>query len=479
LTLIGPASAIIALARAGANTRAWDSFVSGGLTELTDDPKVLTLKGRLLKDQARKTSGESAARLYLQSAKAYADAAALEPDSYPLINAATMSLFAGQPHHMTSLAQRVLTMLDTGTGAGETPYWHEATRAEALLLLGRQAEAKAALDAAILAAPMAWEDRAATLRQFRQVLEFRNERSMWLSDYAPPTSVYFKGMIGISPEDSRAADAACDAIDEMHAGFGYGALAAGADILVAEALIGRDAELHLVLPMPVTAFRQRSVEPYGAPWVKRFDALLGEAASVGIISPSETLTEAAIDLAAQVAKGTAIENARRLEGSAAGIELNDIRSHLFDAASDVFVPLKRSAHISSADSESGRISATLVCDQNVGDLGTWTPVADGFYARELGSLADTQQMLLAIQASTGNARAALKIVAHPGKNDGGFGTIAPVLRMAQCAVPGAIISDAASARAMLSFARDLLIEPLGELSDAAGPIEIYAISSKA
>ena len=88
-------------------------------------------------------------------------------------------------------------------------------------------------------------------------------------------------------------------------------------------------------------------------------------------------------------------------------------------------------------------------------------------------------MLLAIQASTGNARAALQIVAHPGKNDGGFGTIAPVLRMAQCAVPGAIISDAASARAMLSFARDLLIEPLGELSDAAGPIEIYAISSKA
>lgn len=472
-------STILSLARAGATTRAWDSFVATGLTEIRDDPEVLTLKGRLLKDQARKSQGEAAARLYLQSAKAYAEAAALRPDSYPLINAATMSLFAGQPDHMTLLAQRVLTMLETGTGAGETPYWQEATRAEALLLLGREAEAKAALDAAILAAPIAWEDRAVTLRQFRQVLEFRNEPSEWLSGYAPPTSVYFKGMIGISPEDRRAADAARDAIDTTRAGFGYGALAAGADILVAQALIEHSAELHIILPMPISAFRRRSVDPFGAAWVSRFDMLLDQAASVSIITPSEILSEASIDLAAQVAKGTAIENARRLEGSAAGIELNDIRSHSFDAASDVFVPLERTANVASADTESGRISVTLVCDQNLDDPGAWMPVADGFYACDVASFADAHTMLRAIQANTYDARSALKIVARTDRNDDSFDVIAPVLRMAQCAVPGAIISDAASARAMLSFARDLSIEPLGELSDAAGPIEIYAISSKA
>lgn len=88
-------------------------------------------------------------------------------------------------------------------------------------------------------------------------------------------------------------------------------------------------------------------------------------------------------------------------------------------------------------------------------------------------------MLLAIQANTGDARGALQIFARTGENDDGFDTIAPAFRMAQCAVPGTIISNAASARAMLSLAPDLSIEPLGELSDAAGPIEIYAISSKA
>lgn len=136
--------------------------------------------------------------------------------------------------------------------------------------------------------------------------------------------------------------------------------------------------------MPMPAFRQRSVEPYGAPWVKRFGTLLDQVASISIISPSKKLTEAAIDLAAQVAKGTANENAGLLEGSAAGIELNDIRSRSFDAATDFFVPLKRTAHILSADTESGRISATLVCDQNVDDTVIWTPVADGFYARDVG-----------------------------------------------------------------------------------------------
>ncbi len=474
-----PINDVLALARAGSTSRAWDAFIVAGMESVTADPQVLTLKGRLFKDQARKARGEVAARLYLQSAKAYADAAALRPDSYPLINAATMSLFAGQSDHMALLAERVLTMLDTGTGVGETPYWHEATRAEALLLLVRQAEAKAALDTAIAAAPAAWEDRAVTLRQFRQVLEFRNEPSKWLSDYSPPTSVYFKGMIGISPEDRRAAEAARDALESKRAGFGYGALAAGADILVAEALIERGAELHLILPMAISAFRQRSVDPFGAAWVARFDMLLAQAASVSIISPSEILSEASIDLAAQVAKGTAIENALRLEGSAAGIELNDTRSHSFDAASDLLVQLERSAHVASADTESGRTSVTLVCDQIVDDCGNWTPAADGFYVCDVRSLAEAQTILREIQIGTTNARTALQVVANAIDNDDGGDAITLVLRIAKCALPGTITADAASARALLSLFPNLWTEPLGELSDASGPIEIYAISPKA
>ncbi|HEV7232657.1 MAG TPA: tetratricopeptide repeat-containing protein, partial [Sphingorhabdus sp.] len=107
--MTGSIKAILALARAGATSRAWEALVASGLDSAAGDPKALTLKGRLLKDRARQNSGEAAGSLYVQSARAYADAAALRPDSYPLINAATMSLFAEQTEHMTQLAQQVLT----------------------------------------------------------------------------------------------------------------------------------------------------------------------------------------------------------------------------------------------------------------------------------------------------------------------------------------------------------------------------------
>ena len=142
---VNSARSTLILARSGATQRAWEDFVKAGLDAIADNPAVLTLKGRLLKDQARKASGEAKAQLYLQSANAYADAAALRPDSYPLINAATMSLFAAQPDQMARFSQEVLTLLETGTGPGETPYWHDATKAEGLLLLGRRTEAETAL----------------------------------------------------------------------------------------------------------------------------------------------------------------------------------------------------------------------------------------------------------------------------------------------------------------------------------------------
>ena len=314
---------ILSLARAGATSRAWDSYVAAGLNKVTNNPAALTLKGRLLKDQARRASGEVAARLYLQSAKAYADAAALRPDSYPLINAATMSLFAGQADHMASLARQVLTLLENSKSAGETPYWHDATKAEALLLLGQQVEAETALREARAHAPQAWEDHATTLRQFRAILQSRGEAHDWLAAYAPPKSIYFKGMMGISVDDRHAVDAISNIVAKSGARFAYGALAAGADILIAEAVLSDGGELHVILPVSLSAFRTQSVEPYGEGWLPRFDALLEQAASVEIVDNGDRLSSAAIVLAAGVAKGRAIDNAERLESEALPVEVTD------------------------------------------------------------------------------------------------------------------------------------------------------------
>lgn len=471
--------AILAQARAGATSRAWDSFVAAGLADVTDDPAALTLKGRLLKDHARKAKDDAAARLYLHSAEAYADAAALKPDTYPLINAATMSLFAGEHAQMALLAQQVLTMLGTGIVAGETPYWHEATRAEALLLLGRQGDAQTALDAAIKAAPAAWEDRAATLRQFRQISAFRGNPSNWLAAYAPPASLYFKGMIGVAPDDAQAAELARDAVRKTNAGFGYGALAAGADILIAEALIARGAELHLVLPVLPAAFRARSVVPYGAAWLPRFDRLFEQTASVTIVSAGEILTEAAIMLAAQVAKGAAMENARRLEGYTAGLELSDNASSGLGLSGDSFVKLERSASYPPMPLPTGAMALILVAD-HIGDKQPeWSPVADKYHACTCGSLSSVYATLRALRNMAPDARCAVGVFVVQAEYEYKAAAIAQVLRIAQCAAPGTTIADVASARAMLSQYPDLQTEPMGELPSAGGATEIYVIIPEA
>ncbi len=76
--------------------------------------------------------------------------------------------------------------------------------------------------------------------------------------------------------------------------LGYGALAAGADLLVAEALLARGAALHVVLPFGVAAFKAASVSPRGAAWLPRFDAALASAATVTIVAPDADGSDAEV-----------------------------------------------------------------------------------------------------------------------------------------------------------------------------------------
>jgi len=90
-----PLTQILSIARAGNPARAWAMFQSSGWDARTDDPKALTLKGRLLKDQAKATQSAERVRLYGMAAEAYAAAAQIEQASYPLINAATLAYLGG------------------------------------------------------------------------------------------------------------------------------------------------------------------------------------------------------------------------------------------------------------------------------------------------------------------------------------------------------------------------------------------------
>ncbi|MCW3836156.1 tetratricopeptide repeat-containing protein [Sphingomonas canadensis] len=300
-----------ALARAGAKEAARAAFSAAGLDGVADDPAVLTLKGRLLKDAADGASGAARAALLGRAADAYAAAARLSPAAtYPLINAATLALLSGAGRRAEQLARETLALLDGGAHEPDTPYWLGATRSEALLLTGRETEARAALRDAIAGSPEAWEDHAVTLRQFRRILDEQGRPAQWLEGFRPPPAVHFAGPIGVSPDD-RALIAALDsAAATIGGGTACGALAAGFDILAAEALLRAGARLQIVLPGPVDAFAAASVLPAGAAWLPRFEALLAAALSVETLDLPGPISAAAAVLAEEMALGEAVRRAR-------------------------------------------------------------------------------------------------------------------------------------------------------------------------
>lgn len=275
--------AITALARAGAIERAWALFQSGGYASRRDDPAALAVRGRLLKSRARLTSGTARAEGFAAAAAAYLAADRISPAPYLAINAATSRLLAGDRDAAAAQARSVLEVLDGSEPPADTPYYLEATRAEALLLSGDGPGAEQALARAAIADPDGWADRAVTLAQLEEIGAALGTRLDWLERFRPPASLHFAGHIGISAGGAAEADLAArvDAlIAAERVGFGYGALAAGVDIVIAERLVAAGAELHVVLSTSAERFEQQSVSPAGDAWVGRYWHLLERAASL-------------------------------------------------------------------------------------------------------------------------------------------------------------------------------------------------------
>jgi hypothetical protein len=453
-----PTSPILALARSGATSRAWEAFIAAGL-DGAEEVEALTLKGRLLKDRAKQAAGAERGALFAQSGAAYAQASRLRPDSYPLINAAAMALFAGDGASASAIASDVLNLVDSDPSQGETLYWREATRAEALLLLGRTADAQTSLSAAIARAPQAWEDHAATLRQFSAILSERGDDTAWLDGHRPAPSLHFSGILGIDSDDAAAVAAIRAAINEIAPGFGYGALAAGADIIAAEALLASGAELHVVLPSDAREFCRSSVTPYGAEWTGRFDALLDAAHSVTICNAAQETSRAGIALADYRAMGMAATKARQLESHAIALRIEpEGRPALGDpwllsGRSLIHVPVSAGHDAPTPpDLADGTLTflLALASDAGRGDPKSFAHLADAVDA---------------IPASAGTAALDCNLT----------GDDEPVMAILQNATPGSIAASADAAMALIAEGHCSRIEPLGEMETAKGSIGVYAV----
>ncbi len=449
---------ILSLARSGATSRAWDAFLLAGL-DRAEEVGALTLKGRLLKDRAKQAAGLERAALFAESGAAYRQAARLRPDSYPLINAAAMALFAGDSAVAATIARDVLTLVDGDASQGETPYWREATRAEAFLLLGRAADAQASLAAAITRAPQAWEDHAATLRQFGAILSETGNDAEWLDAHRPAPSLHFSGILGIDSGDAVAAAAIHTAIAEIAPGFGYGALAAGADIIAAEALLAGGAELHVVLPSSRAEFCRSSVAPFGQDWTARFDTLCHAAHSLTICNDGSETTRAGIALADYQAMGTAVSKASLLQSRALALRIEPKdRPALGDPWLSAGRPM---IHIAVRESRPS-VAGSNVKD---GSLSFFLALGDD------AGLADPMGY-----ATLGEALAAIPLgntsVAIDCNITGQRETVAALL---QNTPTGSIFASRSAAMAMLTEGRCRRIEPMGEMETTKGAVDVFAV----
>jgi hypothetical protein len=300
--------AVLCLAATGATRLAAAKFAEFGLDRaaaaapsqgLRMDLK--TLKARLAKDDALAHAGEERRARLRAAAVLYREVFAEEtaagnPEAYyPGINAASLSLLAGDRETARGLAGAILERLASWPPE-RRGYYECVTEIEALLVLGRLGEARERAPAVrkMLAAPGTTDFRAlaSTIRQLRLVVAANRLDETWLAELTPPRVLHYLGHIISAPgrrgrfpaeEEARVAAAVEARIAGAGIRFAYGSLAAGADILFAEALLRHGAILNVVLPFAREEFVEVSVRPAGARWVERFEACLAAAEKDGTV----------------------------------------------------------------------------------------------------------------------------------------------------------------------------------------------------
>lgn len=290
--------AVLVLARSGATQQARTLFekleLGGNLEE-----EIAALDARLAKDSALAVDGDERKALTSTAADRYQAIFERTGGYYPGINAATMRLLSGHDDEARDLARAVRGSCakTTGEDTGDA-YYRAATMAEASLLLDKPGDAQAALEEAMAHYGGDLAAVAANRKQLRRICLHKGIDQTVLATLKSPTVIVYCGhMISAAGKPGRFPASAQQAVgdriaaylDERDIGYGYGSLACGADILIAEALLSRRAQLNVVLPFEQDEFKEISVAPGGPSWLERFDLCLGKAASVSFATDESYL----------------------------------------------------------------------------------------------------------------------------------------------------------------------------------------------
>jgi len=310
---------VLALARAGASEEAASRFARYGLAG-SQDEDVAALGARIVKDLALAAAGEARVRHAARARDLYEAIYRRTGGYYPAINAATLSLVAREPQRAHALALEALELLATGD---DLSYYAAATTGEAHLILGDELAAVAALQRAAGLLGGDYGALATTRRQLRLVCDLRGVDPGLLRALAGPAVAHFCGHRIAAPDAPGRFTAAAEGevatqiaaeVAAHPPGYAYGALAGGADILWAEALLANGTEIHVVLPFAREEFVQASVVPSGPGWVARFERCLASARTVTYATDDAFLGDDVLyRYGTELAMGLALLRARYLD----------------------------------------------------------------------------------------------------------------------------------------------------------------------
>jgi class 3 adenylate cyclase/tetratricopeptide (TPR) repeat protein len=285
--------------------------------------EIRSLRGRLWKDSFHRAPGSSGATALLERARdEYLAAYALDHDTFPGINAATLSRLLGDRAESQRLAREIAARL--AAQAAPRSFWDLATAAEAQLLLGNLEAAREGYASACRAAH-GDAGSVATMRRQLNLLARTAPEAREITQVLPvPDVVAFAGHMvdlpgraaprfpsGLVPAVERALRKRFAA---FHHPIVYSSAACGADLIFIETALTHGAEVNVVLPFDRHDFARTSVAVGGEDWIGRFDAALARASRIIMATEENHLGDDVLfDHASMLLEGFTCLRAQQLE----------------------------------------------------------------------------------------------------------------------------------------------------------------------
>lgn len=267
----------VALAKLGLTDRA-RKFLWAGYQNNEHDEELAGALGSVIKDQYRQNGDKDYARL---SKDIYTENYRLTGSYYTGINAATLSLVTDDSEQAKKIAREIISQLVPRT---DQNFWTMATLGEAYLILDDQPSAARWYNEARKIVRKDFGQIQSVFAQLKFLRDYLQVPDTLLQLFHPPVIVTFTGHM-IDRPDSKERRFPADietsvrgkivqVLEELDVHIGYCSLACGADIIFAEVMIERGAEVNIYLPYAKDDFIATSVAFAGQDWVDRFNAIL-------------------------------------------------------------------------------------------------------------------------------------------------------------------------------------------------------------